>query len=70
MAVEAIELLRDLQLGVGGEILREAGLVATAKHRYWTYYRLVPGALAPIADSLATIARAEVVEGERRRPCC
>jgi ArsR family transcriptional regulator len=51
-------------------VLRDAGLVTTSKFRYWTYYRLVPGALAPLADAIATVAASEVVEGERRRPCC
>ena len=51
-------------------ILRDAGLVTSSKYRYWTYYRLVPGALAPLAARLASLADAEVVDGERRRPCC
>jgi ArsR family transcriptional regulator len=51
-------------------VLRDAGLVASARHRYWTYYRLVPGALAPLASRLAALAGSDVVEGERRRPCC
>lgn len=51
-------------------VLREAGLVTSSRHRYWTYYRLVPGALAPLAARLAAVAGTEVVEGERRRPCC
>lgn len=51
-------------------ILRDAGLVTSSRFRYWTYYRLVPGALAPLVGSLSTIADAELVEGERRRPCC
>lgn len=51
-------------------ILRDAGLVATSKWRYWTYYRLLPGALAPLTEALSAIAGSDVVEGDRRRPCC
>ena len=51
-------------------VLREAGLVATSRFRYWTYYRLVPDALAPLAGRLARLAEARDIAGERRRPCC
>jgi ArsR family transcriptional regulator len=51
-------------------VLRDAGLVATSKFRYWTYYRLVPDALTLLAESVALLASAEVAEGDRRRPCC
>ena len=51
-------------------VLREAGLVTSSRFRYWTYYRLVPGALASVAGSLSRLASSDLVEGERRRPCC
>jgi ArsR family transcriptional regulator, arsenate/arsenite/antimonite-responsive transcriptional repressor len=49
-------------------VLRDLGLVRTERFRYWTYYRLEPAALAPLASRLG-----ELVQGapsERRRPCC
>jgi ArsR family transcriptional regulator len=51
-------------------VLRDAGLVTTSKFRYWTYYRLIPQTLAPLAARLHGIAASDLVEGERRRPCC
>jgi DNA-binding transcriptional ArsR family regulator len=50
-------------------VLREARLVATSRHRYWTYYRLRSDALAPLARSMADLADAPVLERDRR-PCC
>ena len=50
--------------------LRDAGLVDSSRFRYWTYYRLRPEALAPLAAQLARIADAAPAVGERRRPCC
>ena len=50
--------------------LRDAGLVESARYRYWTYYRLRPEALAPLAGQLARFADAAPPAGERRRPCC
>ncbi len=51
-------------------ILRDAGLVETERYRYWTYYRLRPGALAPLRDRLERIVSPSSAPGERRRPCC
>lgn len=51
-------------------VLRDAGLVETAKFRYWTYYRLRPQTIAPVAARLARVADAAAPAGERRRPCC
>jgi ArsR family transcriptional regulator len=48
-------------------VLREAGVVDTERHRYWTYYRLRPDALRPLAEHLATLARRRT--SRRRRPC-
>lgn len=51
-------------------ILRDAGLVETERYRYWTYYRLRPGALAPLRDRLERLVSPPPPPGERRRPCC
>ncbi len=51
-------------------VLRDAGLVESAKFRYWTYYRLRTEALAPLAAQLARVAETAPAAGERRRPCC
>jgi len=48
-------------------VLRDAGIVDTERHRYWTYYRLRPEVLRPLADSLAALARRQPTR--RRRPC-
>lgn len=50
-------------------VLRESGLVDTSRHRYWTYYRLRPGALAATAVAVGDLA--EAGSGcNPRRPCC
>lgn len=51
-------------------ILRDAELVETSRHRYWTYYRLRPERLASLGQLLAATAEAAPPAGERRRPCC
>lgn len=51
-------------------VLRDAGLVTTARHRYWTYYRLRPEALGALAATLTRLATDAPNSGERRRPCC
>jgi arsenate reductase (thioredoxin) len=38
------------------KVLREAGLLATDRYRYWTYYRLRPDALLNLADQLRALA--------------
>jgi ArsR family transcriptional regulator len=52
--------------------LRDAGLVEGERFRYWTYYRVRPGALALVAERLAALAA--VADGQPRssgrRPCC
>ena len=52
------------------KVLRDAGLVDTERHRYWTYYRLLPSALAALGDRLTTLADRTPPAGDRRRPCC
>ena len=49
-------------------VLRDAGLVDTERYRYWTYYRLRPGALQSLATRLAAMARTKR-RTVRRRPC-
>jgi arsenate reductase len=39
------------------KVLREAGLVEPERYRYWTYYRLRPGALVRLAAALGLAAR-------------
>lgn len=52
-------------------VLRDAGLVESERFRYWTYYRLRPGALDDAARAIDGLAqRAAEPASERRRPCC
>src|SRR4051794_14070124 len=51
-------------------VLRDLGLVSTERFRYWTYYRLEAGALAPLADRLGRLVQAVPPPTDRRRPCC
>jgi ArsR family transcriptional regulator len=51
-------------------ILRDADLVETSKHRYWTYYRLRPDAIAALGRALIGLAKTAPKPGARRRPCC
>ena len=39
------------------KVLREAGLIEPDRYRYWTYYRLRPGALVRLATGLGVLAR-------------
>ena len=39
------------------KVLRQVGLIEPDRHRYWTYYRLRPGALVRLAASLDLVAR-------------
>jgi protein-tyrosine-phosphatase/DNA-binding transcriptional ArsR family regulator len=52
------------ELGVGQplvshhlKVLRQAGLIEPDRYRYWTYYRLRPGALVRLAATLGLVAR-------------
>ncbi len=53
-------------------VLRDAGLVAGERHRYWTYYRLRSAPLAAAAGALGALAGAAAVPpgDQPRRPCC
>ena len=50
--------------------LRAAGLVESERFRYWTYYRLRPGALAQLGHQLIGLAGGAPTTGTTRRPCC
>jgi arsenate reductase (thioredoxin) len=39
------------------KVLRQAGLIEPDRYRYWTYYRLQPGALVHLAATLGLVAR-------------
>lgn len=52
------------------KVLRTAGLVESDRFRYWTYYRLRPGALTALGRRLLEIAEAAPAAGQARRPCC
>ena len=66
--VEALDLSQPL-VSHHLRVLREAGLVESSRFRYWTYYRLLPDALAPFARTLAAVLDAAPAAGDRRRPC-
>jgi ArsR family transcriptional regulator len=51
-------------------VLRDLGLVTTERYRYWTYYRLEPTALTPLAAQLTQLAGGVPAPASRRRPCC
>jgi ArsR family transcriptional regulator len=52
------------------KVLRDVGLVSTERFRYWTYYRLEPAALAPLAARLGSLVAGAPPPADRRRPCC
>src|SRR4029450_6359935 len=39
------------------KLLRQAGLIEPDRYRYWTYYRLRPGALVRLPATLGMVAR-------------
>ncbi|MGH9026889.1 MAG: ArsR/SmtB family transcription factor [Acidimicrobiia bacterium] len=49
-------------------VLRDAGLVAGERFRYWTYYRIVPEAMAALVGALTEFCGAATT-AEHRRPC-
>lgn len=51
-------------------VLRDAGIVESEKWRYWTYYRLRPGALVQLGEFLGTLATGGPTARTQRRPCC
>ena len=67
--VEALDVAQPL-VSHHLRILREAELVEASRHRYWTYYRLRPEALAGVGHAIITLARDTPPPGDRRRPCC
>lgn len=52
------------------KVLRDAGLVDGARFRYWTYYHLVPDAIAVLSRDLARVASRAPTGEQRKRPCC
>jgi ArsR family transcriptional regulator len=67
--VEALDVAQPL-VSHHLRALRDAALVETSRHRYWTYYRLRPEALASLGRTITARADATAPAGERRRPCC
>ena len=67
--VEALEVAQPL-VSHHLRVLRDAGLVETERHRYWTYYRLRPAALADLGRNITAMAEGAPHAGDRRRPCC
>lgn len=51
------------------KVLREAGLVASEKHRQWTYYRLRREVLEGLGHQVRSITSCCPAPGERRRAC-
>jgi arsenate reductase (thioredoxin) len=49
------------------KVLREAGLIEPDRYRYWTYYRLRPGALVRLAATLGLLARSNPSPAACRR---
>jgi ArsR family transcriptional regulator, arsenate/arsenite/antimonite-responsive transcriptional repressor len=49
------------------KVLRQAGLIEPDRYRYWTYYRLRPGALVRLAATLGLVASAPCGTACRRR---
>jgi ArsR family transcriptional regulator len=52
------------------KVLRTAGLVASSRFRYWTYYRLQPAALDSLGRALLQLTEGAPTGADRRRPCC
>jgi arsenate reductase len=50
------------------KVLRQAGLIEADRYRYWTYYRLRPGALVRLAATLGLLARSSPSGTACRRP--
>ena len=48
--------------------MKDAGVVETRRHSYWTYYRLVPQALNSVVDELAVL-RGQSFAPANPRPC-
>jgi ArsR family transcriptional regulator len=67
--VEALEVAQPL-VSHHLRVLREAGVVETERHRYWTYYRLCPAALSALGRTITALADGAPPAGDRRRPCC
>lgn len=65
-----VELTGAKQTNISNHLraLRQAGVVSAEPHGRFTYYRLEPSALAPLAEQLSALSAA--AEGsQQRRPC-
>jgi ArsR family transcriptional regulator len=67
--VEALDVPQSL-ISHHLRVLRDAGVVETERYRYWTYYRLCPGAVEELGRQLIGLAGGAPVAGTSRRPCC
>jgi ArsR family transcriptional regulator len=52
------------------KVLRAAGIVESERFKQWIYYRLLPDAVAAVADDLSAVTKPNRRGGDRRRPCC
>jgi len=66
-----VELTGASQSNVSNHLraLRQAGLVLAEPHGRFTYYRLVPAALARLGDQLDALSRGAEAALRQRRPC-
>lgn len=66
-----VELVGATQSNVSNHLraLRQAGLVLAEPHGRFTYYRLVPSALARLGGQLDALSRGAEAALDRRRPC-
>ena len=66
-----VELVGASQSNVSNHLraLRQAGLVLAEPHGRFTYYRLVPAALARLGGQLDALSRGAEVALGQRRPC-
>jgi ArsR family transcriptional regulator len=66
-----VELTGGRQTNISNHlrVLREAGLVEAQPAGRYTYYRLLPEALAAVADHYAALAERAREAAQLRRPC-
>lgn len=66
-----VELVGASQSNVSNHLraLRQAGLVLAEPHGRFTYYRLVPAALARLGGQLDALSRGAEAALQQRRPC-
>src|SRR6266550_8863666 len=64
--VEALDVPQSL-ISHHLRVMRDAGLVESERFRYWTYYRLRPGALEDLGQRLIDLAGGAPAPGSTRR---